>query len=86
MAASDPGRKRLLELDAQAVGSALGFGALAPGARPQHELRADIERAKHKALWVRARAARPPGNDATTWHAAENAEHLKAYAGRQGRF
>jgi hypothetical protein len=27
-AASDPGRKRLLELNAQAVDSALGFGAL----------------------------------------------------------
>ena len=35
-AASDPGRKRLLELNAQAVDSALGFGALAPGACPQH--------------------------------------------------
>jgi hypothetical protein len=28
-AASDPGRKRLLELNAQAVNSALGFGTLA---------------------------------------------------------
>jgi hypothetical protein len=36
--------------------------------------------AKHRALWVRARAVRPPGNNATTWHAAENAEYLKAYA------
>jgi hypothetical protein len=24
----------------------------------------------------------PPGNDATTWHAAENAEYLKAYAAK----
>jgi hypothetical protein len=81
-AASDPGWKRLLELNAQAVDSALGFGTLAPGARLQHELTAEIERAKHRALWVRARAARPPGNDATTWHAAENAEYLKAYAAK----
>jgi hypothetical protein len=64
----DPGRKRLLELNAQAVDSALGFGTLAPGARLQHELTAEIERAKHRALWVRARSVRPPGNDATTWH------------------
>jgi hypothetical protein len=49
--------------------SALGFGTLATGARLQHELAAEIERAKHRALWVRARAVRPPGNDATTWHA-----------------
>ena len=84
--ASDPGRKRLLELNAQAVDSALGFGTLSPGARLQHELTAEIERAKHKALWVRARAARPPGNDATTWHAAENAEHLDQSLRRQGRF
>ena len=81
-AASDPGRKRLLELNAQAVDSALGFGALAPGARLQHELTEEIERAKHRALWVRARAVQPPGNDATTWHAAENAEYLKAYAAK----
>ena len=74
--------QRLLELNAQAVDSALGFGTLAPGARLQHELTAEIERAKHRALWVRARAVRPPGNDATTWHAAENAEHLKAYAAK----
>jgi hypothetical protein len=41
---------------------------------------------KHRALWVRARAVRPPGNDATTWHAAENAEHLKGLSiRRQGR-
>jgi hypothetical protein len=46
-AASDPGQKRLLELDAQAVDSALGFGILAPGARLQHELTAEVERAKH---------------------------------------
>jgi hypothetical protein len=64
------------------VDSALGFGTSAPGARLQHELPAEIERAKHRALWVRARAVRPPGNDATTWHAAENAEYLKAYAGK----
>ena len=51
-------------------------------AQYQHELTAEIERTKHKALWVRARAVRPPGNDATTWHAAENAEHLKAYAAK----
>jgi hypothetical protein len=25
---------------------------------------------------------RPPGNDAITWHAAENAEYLKAYAAK----
>jgi hypothetical protein len=49
-AASDPGRKRLLELNAQAVDSALGFGALAHGALLQHELTAEIERAKHRAL------------------------------------
>jgi hypothetical protein len=68
----------------QGVDSALGFGTLAPGAaRLQHELTAEIERAKHRgALWVRARAVRPPGNDATTWHAAENAEYLKAYAAK----
>jgi hypothetical protein len=77
---SDPGRKRLLELNAQAVGSALGFGTLAPGERLQHELTAEIERAKHRTLWVRARVVRPPGSDATTWRAAENAEYLKAYA------
>jgi hypothetical protein len=81
-AASDPGRKRLLELNVQAVDPALGFGTLAPGARLQHELTAGIERAKHRALWVRARVVRPPGNDATTWHAAENAEYLKAYAAK----
>jgi hypothetical protein len=61
-ATSGPGRGRLLALNAQAVGSALGFGALAPGARPQHELTAETERAKHEALWVRARAVRPPTN------------------------
>jgi hypothetical protein len=49
-AASDPGQKRLLELNAQAVDSALGFGALAPGAGLQHELMAEIEHAKHRAL------------------------------------
>jgi hypothetical protein len=81
-ATSDPGRKRLLELNAQAVDPALGFGTLAPGARLQHGLTAGIERAKHKALWARARAVRPPGSDAATWHAAENAEHLKAYAAK----
>jgi hypothetical protein len=79
---SDPGQKRLLELNAQAVDSALGSGALAPGARLQHELTTEIQRAKHRALWVRARAVRPPGNDATTWHAVENAEYLKAYAAK----
>jgi hypothetical protein len=62
------------------VDSALGFATLAPGARLQHELTAEIERAKHRALWVRARSVRPPGNDETTWHAAEYAEYLKAYA------
>jgi hypothetical protein len=82
-AASDPGRKRLLEINAQAVGSALGFGAPAPGARLQHEFTAGIERAKHRrALWVRARAVRPPGNDATTWHAAEDAEYPRACAAK----
>jgi hypothetical protein len=55
-ATSDPGRrKRLLELNAQAVDSALGFGALAPGAHLQHELTSEIERAKHKALWASGR-------------------------------
>jgi hypothetical protein len=44
----------LLLVNAQAVDSALGFGALAPGARLQHELTAEIERAKHKALWMGA--------------------------------
>jgi hypothetical protein len=83
-AASDPGQKRLLELNAQAVDSILGFGTLAPGARLQlqHELTAEVECAKHRALWVWARAVWPPGNDATTWHAAENAEYLKAYAAK----
>jgi hypothetical protein len=63
-AASDPGQQRLLELElsAQAVDSALGFGALAPGARLQHEITAEVERAKHRALWVRTRAIRRPGS------------------------
>jgi hypothetical protein len=78
-AASDPGQKRLLELNAQAGGLGARLrGSIAPGARLQHELAAEVERAKHRALWVRARAVRPPGNDATAWHAAENTEYLKA--------
>jgi hypothetical protein len=39
-ASGDPGRKRLLELNAQAVDSALTFGTLAPGPRLQHKLTA----------------------------------------------
>jgi hypothetical protein len=64
-ATSDPAQKRLFELNAQAVDSALGFRTLVPGACLQHELTAEIERAKHRALWVRARAVRSPGNNAT---------------------
>jgi hypothetical protein len=48
----------------------------------EHRLTEEIERAKHRALWVRARAVRPPGSDANTWHAAENAEYLRAYAAK----
>jgi hypothetical protein len=44
LSATRAGRKRLLELNAQAVDSALGFGTLAPGARLQHELTPEILR------------------------------------------
>jgi hypothetical protein len=77
-------RSASLSYNAQAVDSALGFGTLVLGPRLQHELTAEVERAKHRALWVRARAVRPPGNDAIAWHAAENAEYPTQGLCRQG--
>jgi hypothetical protein len=50
----------LSSINVQAVDSALGFGTLAPGTR--------LQRAKHKALWVRAKAVRLSGKGAATWH------------------